>query len=882
MHMAKTSAESGIARHAQLGTVVRMIADRSCSVLSLDIFDTVLWRRVPRPTDLFTVLAARLRATGQLPGWIGDAAFRRMRIAAEQLARARRESMGWEVSLFDIWAAMPAAVVDPVGLEELVAAEVRVEREFTVVDLDIAELINAAKANDIPLVLVSDTYFTAEHLALLLDRPELGPLEDARVFRSHQHGADKARGLWDVVLAELGRTASQVLHIGDNLVADHEVPGELGLRTLHYQRVDREFERVIERESETLDSFGPFGDLVDPAHGDFGLTTLRARTLLSHVPESSAAVETAWRYGASVIGPVLTGFAEWVAHQAHEAGTPVVWCPMREGELFAAMINKAAEARGWAVRARPVWLSRHVVTVATLDATEPEAVREFLRPRHELTVRQLLETLHLHPGDVPALVDSLDAMFDNDGTITAVCTALTETPHLRNRLSVMVTATRERLLRSLREAGALDSDQLTIVDIGWGGTIQLRLAELLHRAGIDIKPSGLYLATNERCTPVLLAGLRVEGYLGQAGHPRDLTAAVSRSPEILEQSINALCGSLIDFTEDGEPVLGPVAGTASQNTERRAVQDGIHAFQDNWHRYVATDKNWPLLSAGAAPRLAAILTAVLRTPTAREASVLGNWQHDDNFGSAVVTRLIPDDLASAIPYLSPNDLDDLHMRDSFWPALLAASDPKLGAAARALAAGAVDPEVFEASGEPFATRLRFLDEKGTWHDGPSRRVRINHNGLSFARLGFVGDDITHISLALPGKPALVRVDWMEARVIAGHDPVPKILRWDDPADFAELTFAECTWLGGNLVEFDLNYSAVWLPLAARAGAPISSGVVTIGFAMLPQSTPTIGPKLAAATPRPRIADRLVAQYRTHGPVGVIAGAARIAARKLTR
>lgn len=37
----------------------RMIIDRSCSVLSLDIFDTVQCRRVPRPTDMLAAQRAR-------------------------------------------------------------------------------------------------------------------------------------------------------------------------------------------------------------------------------------------------------------------------------------------------------------------------------------------------------------------------------------------------------------------------------------------------------------------------------------------------------------------------------------------------------------------------------------------------------------------------------------------------------------------------------------------------------------------------------------------------------------------------------------------------------------------------------------------------------
>ncbi|PPK71315.1 HAD family hydrolase [Actinokineospora auranticolor] len=876
-----------IAEHAQLGPVVGMIADRSCAVLSLDVFDTLLWRRVPRPTDVFTVLAAHLRATGQLPGWIGDAAFRRMRIGAEQRARAGRGALGPEVSLFDIWRAMPEAVVDPVGLDALVAAEVRVERSCTVVDLDVAALIGVARAHGVPVVLVSDTYFTAEQLAALLDRPEIGPLDDIAVFRSHEHGADKAGGLWPIVLGALDRAPRQVLHIGDNRVADHEVPAALGVRTLHYERVDADFTRVIERESETTDPFGPFGALVDPAHGDFGMTTLRARTLGAHAPAATASRTAAWRYGAAVLGPVLTGFAEWAAHRAHEAGTSVLWCPMREGELLAAMVNAAAEARGWAVRAEPVWLSRQVTSVAALDPLDPGAVRAFIRKRYRLSARQLLEMLRLRPGDVPGLVGSLDSLLDDEQLVDSVGRALTETEHLRTRLSKVVDTARERLVRSLRAAGALDAEDLTLVDLGWGGTIQHQLAKALRDAGVDIAPAGLYLVADERAAGVLLDGLRVEGYLGQVDHPREVVRAVSRSPEVVEQCVNALCGSLLAFDEDGAPVLGPVEGSAAQQAERAAAKAGIRAFQANWARYVGTDKNWPLLGTTAAPRLATVLTRALQAPDAREAAFLGDWAHEDNFGSAVVTPVVPDDLAAAIPYLSPNDLDDLDMRDCFWPALLAASDPGLAAATRAVAEGAVDRAVFEPSGEPFGTLLRYRLADDTWHDTPRRRVRINHNGLSFARVDFRGPDVVDVSLAIPGRPAIVRVDWIEARVVTGREGRACALRWEQPDEFAELTFVDCRWLGGNLVEFEHPHAAVWLPLAARCGAAVSSGQVTVAFAMLPQSWSLPGPRMpeerdpAPIPAQVALSTRVVEEYRARGPVGVIAGAARVAARKLT-
>ncbi|MGH3695663.1 MAG: HAD family hydrolase [Pseudonocardiaceae bacterium] len=804
-----------------------------------------------------------------------------MRIAAEQDARARRGSLGGEVSLFDIWRAMPLSLFAPAVLEELVEAEVDLERRLTVVDLDIANIAGLARKNDIPVILVSDTYFTEDQLSYLLDRPQLEFLHGARVFRSHQHGVDKASGLWPIVLNDLALSPEQLVHIGDNEVADRTVPAELGIRTVHYRRIDDDFARVLEREQECLDSFGPFGARVDAVSGDFGLTSLRARTLQSSARTTSSTIDMAWRYGASVLGPVLTGFAEWVARRAHTCGTPVVWCPMREGTLLARLISDAAQARGLAVEAKPIWLSRQVTSLAAIDRVDQESISGFVRRSYRPTVRHILGLLRLRPGDVPCLADRLDTLLDQEEIVDRVSLALTETPHLRNRLAVTITGARERLLTALRNSGAMDCTELTLVDLGWGGTIQLQLARALRIARTGIAPSGLYLALDERSTRLYQAGLRAEGYLGQSGHPSVVVAACSRSPEVIEQCVNAVCGSLLDFAEDGSPVLGPSSGAPSQDVERQAVQEGVSAFQRHWNRYVVeSGGDWPDLTGSAHDRLANILTSALRSPTPEEAALFGNWQHEDNFGSVVVTRIIPDDLISAIPYLSPNDLDDLHMRDAFWPALLAASDLHLGAAAHALTTGKVDPRMFDPSGDPFESSLHVRTVDNQWHKGSRRRVRINHNGLSFARMRVDVPAVTDAALAIPGRPAIVRIDWIEAMVIAGGHPVPQLLRWDEPEDFAGLACSGCIWLGANLVEFATPHSALVLPLAARAGSPVSSAQISVAFAMLPQSFSQLDPRMPATPWVARLAGRIRAEYRTRGVVGVANGAARLAARQI--
>ncbi|MFD2419843.1 HAD family hydrolase [Amycolatopsis pigmentata] len=873
-------------RSAQLERARKMVADGSCAVLSLDIFDTVLWRRTPRPADVFAILGERLRAAGRVPDWLSAAAFREMRIAAERAARERQEEneLGTEVSLFDIWGRMVGSALDRDALAQVVEAEVETERDLTVVDLDVVEIVELARERGLPVVLVSDTYFTEDQLARLLDRPELESLSGARIFRSHQHGVSKADGLWKIVLDQLGRRPEQVLHVGDNEDADFAVPTELGIRAVHYARVDSRFEVVLEREHESLEPFGPLGARFDLAEGDFGLTSLRAKTLAAADPAAPSEVRAAYRFGAAVLGPVLTGFAEWVAWRARDSGNSTLWCPMREGTLLSKLINRAAAVRGWEVKARPVWLSRHVVSLASLDTGDSDQLRTFIRQRYRLTVSQLLSVLLLSPGEVPSLATRLDALLDNDRIVDQVGEALVETPHLRNRLAALVTRHREKLLAELRSSGMSADPEPALVDLGWGATIQLYLGRALKRAGLDVLPAGYYLSTDARATRVHLDGMRMEGYLAQAGHPHDVAATISRSPEVIEQSVNDLCGSLLGFTEDGSPILGPGAEIGTQRTQRLAVQDGILAFQDQWNAYVANAGGaWPeLVTTPARERLADVLVSALRAPTAEEAGTFGSWTHDDNFGSAVSSRVVPEDLLRALPYLSPNDLTDLDMRDAFWPALLAASDPALAAAERALASGAVDPVVFEPSDEPALTRISVKSADGKWYKGPSKRVRINHNGLSFARLDFFsgGGDITDIALALPGRPALVRIDAIEVTAIPAGQGGSRTLRWDRPEDFAGLVHAACTWLGGTMIEFHVEESEIWLPIAGRLGAPASSGQVTVTFAMLPRSRSGLEETLPAGPRLLRVAGRIREEYRARGPAGLVASMARMARRQI--
>src|SRR3954449_9771748 len=98
---------------ARLVEAFELMESDEVSVLSLDVFDTVLWRKVAEPREAFDLIAARLRARGALAPGIDDAEWATLRREAEKRARAEKRDRGegLEVRLDEIHAAMPASLL---------------------------------------------------------------------------------------------------------------------------------------------------------------------------------------------------------------------------------------------------------------------------------------------------------------------------------------------------------------------------------------------------------------------------------------------------------------------------------------------------------------------------------------------------------------------------------------------------------------------------------------------------------------------------------------------------------------------------------------------------------------------------------------------------
>ncbi|HEV2767993.1 MAG TPA: hypothetical protein VGV63_09860, partial [Acidimicrobiales bacterium] len=158
--------QPGTSDDLRLVEAFRVLEREQISVLSLDVFDTLVWRIVPEPVDAFVLLGQRLHDRGHLSPHVPVELFARLRERAERKARSRVPvDKVPEISLEQIYDEMPAHLFNGLGPEVLAGHEVALEHDIIFPDLDIAHLARHAQDQyGARVVLVSDTYLSPAQL----------------------------------------------------------------------------------------------------------------------------------------------------------------------------------------------------------------------------------------------------------------------------------------------------------------------------------------------------------------------------------------------------------------------------------------------------------------------------------------------------------------------------------------------------------------------------------------------------------------------------------------------------------------------------------------------------------------------------------------------
>ena len=573
------------------------------TILSLDCFDTLLWRNAQAPSDIFAEL-------GIEGGSIEP------RVFAERKARkaAAFHQGRNEVPIEAIHARMlPGA--DEAALAAAVRRELDAEAKHCYGFAPIEALIRDAKARGLRVIIVSDTYFSPAQLRELIARAAGSEVAEAidRVFTSSEHGMSKTEGLFVPVMEALGVSPSAILHLGDNLHADQSAPASLGIATAHFVQFDGAIETRLRHEAMAAVMIDPAIRQTIPAMQPHRpLLSLRAEQDPAHV------------LGHDVIGPLLHGFAEWVRDEAEalrlSCGRPVkILFLMRDGFLPMRMF----ETLGSSLAVAEVSISRLTAGRGGLiDKAAVDALIEREAGKQRFDV--LAGMLQLEPHEAKRIAGSADVadLERKAGEGEALEKIIRRSARYA-----------ERLITHVRKAGLDDGDMAMFVDLGYHGTVQDRVVPLL-RSRMNVEVAGRYLLLREN-EPT---GLDKKGYFDKRHYGREALIALGSSIAVIEQICTQPKGSVVDYHANGKTIHEKPTEKGAQSETRDRIQAGAIAYG-----VAATAMGRGAASDDADCRrrnAAAVLARFMYLPSAEEVAVIGDFTHDANLGSSSHLKML--------------------------------------------------------------------------------------------------------------------------------------------------------------------------------------------------------------------------------------------------
>jgi predicted HAD superfamily hydrolase len=663
---------------SRLTKAYELLESGKIKFLSLDIFDTLLWRKVPLPVDLFLILGQKLKKEGWLIDAITAEGFAELRVGAEQLARMKKiknNENSIEVTLEEIYwtfsgvfrrvsvdelIAGQKGIINESDVGDLVAMEVSLERLFTEFDLNILGLVDKAKQKNIPVILMSDTYFEKKQISHILDRNTPDGTSFLKlihtIFLSCEYGLEKKHGLYVQMLREINVQPEDILHIGDNLLSDCTAAEYAKIPSLHYCKGSDKLTEIIDMEwpesskeryslEKKSDNKEKRQTLLDPAQGDFGLVAMRSK-LWHHRDLVRMTTEEAfyWRYGATVFGPILFGFVEWIYKRCQELGQSQVFCLLREGRLYANLIKQNASLHPELVLdTKELWGTRQYMMYTCIFKASSEELFSVFRthPSSPYTIGTFAASLGIDVDQLGQFKKYQHVRMQDDSLIKEFIYYLSNHALLREVIIQKSFERRKRYLKYLSSIVDVSSiSQMILVDIGWKGTVQGALQMILYMEGYKINVHGLYLGTVDSIYPALMQGFIKEGYLMKAGHPKYCVKSFVSGGRVLEQTAIAGKQPLIDFDQEGVPITGHLFTPQKQLKEMQLVNEGILACFEQLSRYINVEAiTWNASSEALAEQLRQMLVRATSRPSRQEAIRFGSWTHDHRSGIHVSTAI---------------------------------------------------------------------------------------------------------------------------------------------------------------------------------------------------------------------------------------------------
>lgn len=624
-------------------------------VITFDIFDTLISRRLSKPKDVFSLMEAFLSYQDKwalYPELINN--FTELRVRSEKLAREYKvETSGGEAEVLieDIYIQLSKLIgLDNCDIEYLIDMEISCEKAVLFKSSKAEEIFNNAIASGAKIAIISDMYLSSNILRELLILCGYN-LDNIKVFSSGEEGVSKHSGkLYSLVKRELDIKDDQKwLHIGDNIHSDIENAQKFGIKTL-----------LADWSGNNYQESGHWlvKDIIGCSIRDF-LALPQSKTFY----DDENTLET---IGFKIFGPLLLGYISWFVSLAKEKELDKLVFLARDAHLIQKLYIKYFQDK-YFFEQDYMYVSRATAYKIGLTDWPMHRIWGFFGGKNRKSVKQILNLFRLKEEDY--LLDLKEIGFPN--------AEYKPSDEESQKVHWLINKLFSKILNSSAEyrkeyvsyfKGMFENyEKIGIVDIGWAGNIQSVIVRALSSQWIDKDFLGLYLATFENAKENESIYNHMNGWLVNNGDPADrVKILLSGGVELLELAMADNTGSTKDYKkyENGEilPVRENVSDSEKIYLEKASeIQSGIGKF----FNYIS-----PLINLLPTESLTSIFLAdpfirLILDPSFDEIESLADITHSESAGDND-SRLALAKKVSIFSKLTKNDEFEVGMRNSYW------------------------------------------------------------------------------------------------------------------------------------------------------------------------------------------------------------------------
>lgn len=443
----------------------------SYDIISFDIFDTLIKRNLNDALDIFKVIEIDFNRKFS----ISIEKFKQKRIAAEK--KARENCKRKEITLIEIYDCFDDEIIKN-NKNNLIKIEEMAEVELCTAHKEIQELYYWCLNNGKRIILTSDMYLSLEIIERMLEKCKYKGYE--KIYLSSYNNARKSTGdLYKLIKSELGVNSKRIYHIGDSFKSD-------GIKA----RKEGIYSSVIPLNINKT-SF-------------FDLKKINSNTNFEYsqlYKFCNNNIDETWneymKFGYEVFGTVLYGFSEWLMKELNKEKIDKVFFFARDGLIM----KEAFEIFNLDKKIKSYYLevSRRSLRVPQLwmNPEYSEVINSFSAASMH-NVRSFFDTLGLDINEYKALCNelgiSLDYKFKKKNMLKDT---LLINLYSRIKEDVIKNSKTEYdiLLKYLKSKNF--NGKIAVVDIGWRGSMQKFLLNIVSKSNISIEMKGYYIGLAE-------------------------------------------------------------------------------------------------------------------------------------------------------------------------------------------------------------------------------------------------------------------------------------------------------------------------------------------------------------------------------------------------